>query len=220
MSDKLNELEKELEKILSKSYGSYENIEAAFNLGMKVAYELTNLKITDYKIKCLENKRSEEDRKDKFNESINKIEKLLLMIVRASVKEHINDMGSWTVEKNDRRGNADKFNDEIVNNFNVQYIGAGMTSYGGDFELDFEIVGELKSLLQRYDIYSNMNANLSNENGEEYDSLDSEDEVRRIRFLSLSTLQRLHNKTIEESEEIHAEISKLYMFKLLANKVN
>jgi hypothetical protein len=221
MSDELKEIEKKLEELIDKSYGRFENIEKAFNLGIQSANLLNKLEITDYKFKCLEDKRNEENKKEKFNEAIDKINKFLLKIIQRSAKETIRERGNWGIEKMDymRSTYVEKFSEETASKFNIQFVRADMQSYGGDFDLYFEILGELKELLQKYDIQGELKATLDNNDGEESTTLYEEEDVRYIRSVYLGTLQRLRDKEIEEIEEINNEIQKLYTFKILSTNI-
>jgi len=218
MSDKLQDLESELEKLINRCYGRFNEVDKAFNLGMQIANELTSLKITDYKIECLEYKHNEENKKEKFNEAIDKINKFLQKIIQISAKETIRERGNWGIEKMDymRSTYVEKFSEETASKFNIQFVRADMQSYGGDFDLYFEILGELKELLQKYNIQGELKATLDNNSGEESTTLYEEDDVRYIRSVYLGTLQRLRDKEIEEIEEINNEIQKLYTFKILS----
>ena len=221
MSDELKEIEKKLEELIDKSYGRFENIEKAFNLGIQSANVLNKLEITDYNFKCLEDKRNEENKKEKFNEAIDKINKFLQKIIQISAKETIRERGNWGIEKMDymRSAYVEKFSEETASKFNIQFVRADMQSYGGDFDLYFEILGELKELLQKYDIQGELKATLDNNDGEESTTLYDEEDVRYIRSVYLGTLQRLRDKEIEEIEEINNQIQKLYTFKILSTNL-
>lgn len=154
MSEKLKELEKEIVKLIDKNNGKFEYIQKAIYLGMSVANEISKNGFTDYKIKCLEDRRSEEDKKEKFYKAKNRINELLLTILRECVRAHIKENGSWDVGKKDynTEGYVEQFDDEIANKYNIQYLSAELTNYGGDFELNFEVTGELKELLEKHNI--------------------------------------------------------------------
>ena len=222
MSDKLKGLESELENLIDRSYGRFEVIEKAFNLGMQIANELTNLKITEYKINCLEDKRSEENKKERFNEAMERINKFLLKLVRGAVKEKINERGNWSVEKHDymRRNSLDSFSNEIVEKFNVQINNVDMESYGGDFELEFSVEGELKELFERNNIPKRFKASMGNSSGEEYDALYYEEDAEQIYSCYAEGLHRFTNKEIAEVDKFYDEVTKLFMFKILADDLS
>jgi hypothetical protein len=222
MSDKLQDLESELEKLVNRSYGRFNEVDKAFNLGMKIANELTNLKITDYKIECLEDKRSEENKKERFNEAMGRINKFLLKLVRGAVREKINESGNWSVEKRDymRSNSLDSFSNEIVEKFNVQISNVDMGSYGGDFELEFAVEGELKELFERNNIPKIFKASMGNSSGEEYDALYNEEDAEQIYSCYAEGLHRFNNVEIAEVDKFYDEVTKLFLFKILADDLS
>ena len=220
MSDKLKEIEAELAELIEhRSYGIYEDIDKAFNLGMKIANELNALQIKDYKIECLQKKRNEEDKRKAFGEAIAKINKFLEVIVKTCIREHVRKVGSWTIEKTTYSGSySDKFDSEISSKYGVQYAKADLESYGGDFEVEFEAVGELKELLEKYDLLGYISGRFNNSSGEEDETVYNEDEADYLYNTRLDTLIRLRDADIKEIEAIQHEIEKLYIFKILATE--
>jgi hypothetical protein len=218
MSEKLKELEVDLEKLIEKSYGRFDMLEKAFNLGLDIANELNRIGLKDYKIACIENKKNEELKKENFENAIYKIKELLLKVIRTSVKLYIVENESWTVEKKDylSYSHSELFDEDITDKFFIQYVSADMDSYGGDFELEFETTGELKSLLEKYDINGPIKARLGNDDGEEYTTLYEDECARRIRSANLPTLIRLRDKNIEDIDKIYNDISKIYTFQILS----
>lgn len=220
MSDKLKELELDLADLIGhKSYGIYEDIDKAFNLGMQIAKELNRLQIKDYKIECLEQKRTEEDKKDKFRTATEKINKFLEYIVKSCIREHVRKVGSWTIEKATYYGsNVDRFDGEISSKYGVQFAKADLESYGGDFEVEFEVLGELKEVLEKYDLIGYISGRFNNKSGEEEDTVYDENEAEYLYSTRLDTLIRLRDADIEKIEAIASEIEKIYMFTILARE--
>jgi len=219
MSEKLKELEAELAELIEhRSYGIYEDIYKAFNLGMQISNELNALHIKDYKIECLQNKRIEEDKRKAFGEAIAKINKFLEVIVKTCIREHVRKVGSWTIEKTTYSGGySDKFDSEISSKYGVQYVKADLESYGGDFEVEFEAVGELKELLEKHDLLGYISGRFNNSSGEEEETVYNEDEADYLYNTRLDTLIRLRDTAIEKIVEIQNEIEKIYLFKLIAS---
>jgi hypothetical protein len=219
MSDKLKDLESELEKLVDKSYGRFEDIDKAFNLGMQIANELNRLQIKDYKIECLEQKRTEEDKKDKFRVATDKINKFLEYVVKSCIREHVRKVGSWTIEKATYYGsNVDRFDGEITSKYGVQFAKADLESYGGDFEVEFEVLGELKEVLEKHDLLGYISGRFNNSSGEEEETVYDEDEAEYLYNTRLDTLIRLRDADIEKIEAIASEIEKIYVFKILARE--
>ena len=119
-----------------------------------------------------------------------------------------------------RSNSLDSFSNEIVEKFNVQINNVDMGSYGGDFELEFAVEGELKELFERNNIPKIFKASMGNSSGEEYDALYNEEDAEQIYSCYAEGLHRFNNVEIAEVDKFYDEVTKLFLFKILADDLS
>jgi hypothetical protein len=214
-SNKLIELEEKLAKLIEINHSA--GVEEAFYIGVEIGRELERSGASSYANKYIEERRTERHRIDISQTKIERVESFLLMLVKESIKNYLSEQGSWCVEKHDfmRDYNIPMFDDLTVAKFNVQFVKADMTNYGGDFELNFKVTGELKQIFDRYKLHDEFTADLGNSSGEESECIYNEGNLDRF-YCCQSYSLRCTNWTEKKHDEFYQEVTKPFMFLILS----
>lgn len=213
-NEKLNSLEQELEKLFE-GYGraDYEDV---FNLGIKFGRELERLGIKEYSAQHWDNRKKEYELHEQIQSKVKKVENFLAQLVRQSVKELIQENGSWTITKRHYGiAEVDQFTEEIIKKYQIKILKTDMESYGGDFEVTYQVVGELGDKFEKYNIYNQFTSLVYNENGEEeqsiYDVEDVDDYINRLTV----HVENSNDWQLDQYDVFLNDISKPFMFVLL-----
>jgi hypothetical protein len=207
-------LELELKNLFPK-YGLADQ-ESVFELGVKFGRQLERLGIENYEPEYWKQKKQEEALEQKIREKVDKVENFIAQLVRLSVKDLIREKGSWTIAKRDfGYGVRDQFSDETIEKYQIRIVDVDMESYGGDFEIRYEVVGELGEKFKKYKIYEQFTSLVYNENGEEEQSIYDVDNVDAY-IDRLTVHVRNSNKwEIDQYDVFLNDISKPFLFVLL-----
>lgn len=216
-TEKLTSLEQQLEKLFE-GYGrvDYEDV---FNLGIQFGRELERLGINEYKAQHWINSERELELHQQLQEKVKKIEEFMAQLVRWSVKELIQEQGSWTITKRHYGfGEIDQFSDEIIKKFQIKILKVNMETYGGDFEITYQVVGELEENFKKYKIYNQFTSLVYNETGEEEQTIyDVKDVDKYIDRLTVH-VRNSNDWELDQYDVFLNDISKPFLFELLQLK--
>ena len=215
MTTKIDDVNKKLEKLLYVD-GWRLDKEKLFNLGVELGRELERLKIIEYVSPVWESINNKKEHDEKVKKACEKIEDFIATLVKQSVKRHIEQTGSWSISK-DRGYSLEKFDDEIVKQYNIQVLNCSMETSGGEFTVSFGVEGKLLDLFEKFNIYEQFTVRIYNETGEEDQAVyDIEDVNEYIDSVSLVIRDR-NEWALERFDECLNEISKSYLFLLIKN---
>lgn len=213
MISKIDEINKKLENILSVSSWQLDR-EDLFNLGVELGRELEKLKINEYVSPVWESINNKNEHDEKVRRACEKIEDFIATLVKQSVKRHIEETGSWSISK-DGGYRLEKFDDEIVKQYNIQVLNCSMETYGGEFTVSFSVEGELLKLFEKFNIYEQFTVRIYNDTGEEDQTVYDVSDVNEY-IDSVSLVIRERNEwALERFDECLNEISKPYLFLLI-----
>ncbi len=213
MIAKIDEINKKLENILSVSSWQLDR-EDLFNLGVELGRELEKLKINEYVSPVWESINNKNEHDEKVRRACEKIENFIATLVKQSVKRHIEETGSWSISK-DGGYRLEKFDDEIVKQYNIQVLNCSMETYGGEFTVSFSVEGEMLKLFEKFNIYEQFTVRIYNDTGEEDQTVYDVSDVNEY-IDSVSLVIRERNEwALERFDECLNEISKPYLFLLI-----
>jgi hypothetical protein len=207
-------LELELKNLFPK-YGRTDE-ESVFELGVKFGRQLERLGIENYEPEYWKQKKQEELLKQQIRQKVDKVENLIAQLVRLSVKDLIRETGSWTIAKrNSGYGAIDQFSDETIEKYQIRILNVDMESYGGDFEIRYEVVGELGEKFKKYNIYEQFTSLVYNENGEEEQSIYDVDDVDAYIDRLTVHVENSNDWELDQYDVFLNDIAKPFMFVLL-----
>jgi len=213
MIAKIDEINKKLENILSVSSWQLDR-EDLFNLGVELGRELERLKINEYVSPVWESINNKNEHDENVRRACEKIEDFIATLVKQSVKRHIEETGSWSISK-DGGYRLEKFDDEIVKQYNIQVLNCSMETYGGEFTVSFSVEGELLKLFEKFNIYEQFTVRIYNDTGEEDQTVYDVSDVNEY-IDSVSLVIRERNEwALERFDDCLNEISKPYLFLLI-----
>ena len=144
------------------------------------------------------------------------VKEFIRQLIRLSVKELITESGSWTIEKGEYFSSTpEQFSDETVEKYQVQVKNVDMESYGGEFKVTFEVVGELGGKFKKYNIFHQVHSYIRNDNGEEEQTIYDANEVDRYIDNLTVYVQNSNNWSIEQYDEFIDDITKPFIFLLM-----
>lgn len=210
-------LEKELENIFS-NFGQADE-RSLFEIGIKFGRQLEKLGIENYESDYWEKQKQEQILENKIRQKEDQVENFIAQLVRLSVKELIRETGSWTIAKRNYGYEAlEQFSDETIAKYQIRVLSVDMESYGGDFEIRYELVGELAEKFKKYNVYEQFTSLVYNKNGEEEQSIyDVEDVDAYIDRLTVQ-VRKSNEWTLEQYDVFLNDISKPFLFLLLQTK--
>jgi hypothetical protein len=210
-------LEKELESLFPKFGHADER--SLFEIGIKFGRQLEKLGIEKYECDYWKKIQQEQILEQQIRKKEDQVENFIAQLVRLSVKELIRETGSWTIAKrNSGYGALEQFSDETIAKYQIRVLSIDMESYGGDFEIRYELVGELGEKFKKYNVYEQFTSLVYNENGEEEQSIyDVEDVDAYIGRLTVH-VRNSNEWALEQYDVFFNDISKPFLFLLLQTK--
>jgi hypothetical protein len=212
MENKFDDIEKKLREILSN--GLYADREELFNLGVELGRRFSEHKIDDFRLDTWINLEKNHNRVNLIIESERKIEEFIAKLLRLSILHQIKVNGSWSIARGGGYG-MDRFEDEVVEQFNVQVVNCEMDIDGGDFVVNFEVTGELARIFDKYNISKRFETVIINHHGTNdqqlYDTKDLRSYISNIN----AHIRNSNNWELDEYEKFLQEISKPFIFYIL-----
>jgi hypothetical protein len=208
----LNQLEDEIQKLFDN--GDLSDTRTAFEIGVKFGRELQQENINNYE--CIFWKKRDLLIKSKVTKAkeIYKINQLFHSLILKSIKEKIDEFGSWSISDNDSDLRWSKFSDDTVGKYCVQYTGTGVRSYD-DFNCTFKVTGKLRDLFNNYEVGEKLTSNITNTTGDSYmDICDKIFIIKNLKEIN-SCLEYKHDWPLEKLKAFHDALVKLFLFELI-----
>ena len=200
MKNNLTKIEEEL-KLHYKKFGT--DLEAIFNVGVKIGRELEINKLPDYRLDFFKNLEDLSNIQEKIRTTKRDVADLILKQIHNAIKEIISDGSSWTVGVGSYYRNDGKFSEDIVNKYCVKFLSAEQPQTHGHFDTYFEITGRLANTFEKYEYNNRIEVTLDNESGEDNVSIYDESDIDNLYSPNL-------NFYTDETQE---ELDKLIKFK-------
>ena len=207
-------LEKELESLFPEFVQADER--SLFEIGIKFGRQLEKLGIEKYECEYWKQQNIDRLLDDEIASKVAKVEMLVKQLVILSVKELITENGSWTIAKEKYFSSTpEKFSDETVNKYQVQVKNVDMESYGGEYKVTFEVVGDLGKKFKNYNVFNEVHTFISNDSGGEEQSIYDVERVDKYIDDFTVYVQNSNNWNIEQYDAFIDDISKPFIFLLL-----
>jgi hypothetical protein len=212
MANKIDEINIRLAAILNDGWAL--NKEQLFNLGVELGRELNSQNIDKFRLKVWSDIEKENLHEKEIRDAVKKIKDFIALLLRLSILEHIEEIGSWSIEKGGGYG-LSLFSDEIVKKYNIQVLSCDMESYGGEFIVNFKVTDELEKIFKKNNIYTKFDARIYNDDGEEEQTLY---DVKRLSDYIYGINAHIRNNNdwkLEKYNEFLQEISKPFLFLII-----
>jgi len=212
MENNLSKIEEEL-KLHYKNFGT--DIEAIFNVGVKIGRELELNKLPDYRLDFFKNLEDLSNIQEKIRALKKEVANLILQQIQNAVKEIISDGSSWTVGVTSYYRNDGKFSDEIVKKYCVNFLSAEQPQTHGHFDTHFEVTGRLGNTFEKYGYSNRIDVTLDNDSGEDNISIYNEDDVESFYSPSVNFHVEQTQEGLENLIKFKESIFKNLMFQII-----
>ncbi len=138
-----------------------------------------------------------------------KIDNFYGQLINNAIKEQIEQAGRWEVGVGAGTG---KFSDAIADKHSIQFIRGREAARAGEIELDFELIGDARAVLERFSMDTTVRVSLKTVGGEGKYMFDKKSDVRDLHVLDSDLWNSMEIYTREEFEDIYTQISKTYRF--------
>ena len=147
--------------------------------------------------------------------TIDSINKFLITLVQKSIKEYIEENGSWNISKGNWSSEYDEFSRKTIRKYCVQITSVDMTQYGGDFECKFKVVGKLAKLFKSHNVFNQFEVSITNDSGEEYTSISNTERCDRRVSTVHCYARNVNNWNADEYKNFLQVISKDFLFEII-----
>ncbi len=213
MTTQIIELEQKIQQLFDE--GKLRDIRTVFDIGVEFGSALQRNNVTTYDYVFWSELDKQNKKETEIRDAVSSINKFLLMLVRKSIAEYIDENGSWSISKGNWRSEYDEFDAKTLRKYCVQITYVNMSQYGGDFECRFKVVGKLAKLFKKNNIYTEFEVLVYNDNGEEetsiYEVSDIDSAVARLNC----HVRNINNWEVEQYKQFLNEISKDFLFDIL-----
>ena len=213
MTIQIIELEQKIQQLFDE--GKLRDIRTVFDIGVEFGSALQRNNVTTYDYVFWSELDKQNKKETEIRDAVSSINKFLLMLVRKSIAEYIDENGSWSISKGNWRSEYDEFDAKTLRKYCVQITYVNMSQYGGDFECRFEVVGKLAKLFKKNNIHTEFEVLVYNDNGEEETSIyEVSDIVSAVAGLNCH-VRNINNWEVEQYKQFLNEISKDFLFDIL-----
>lgn len=175
MNKTLQELETELDALLNERFADTSKV---YELGFEIGSYVTKNNIQNYQSQPLLDKKERNSNFDIKLEQNNKIDKLLILLIRLAFKEHFKTNGDgFEIIKRGSYIKSDQLSQQVCEKFGVKFNDTTIDKNGGEFEMHFDAVTWLATLFSQYNLNTDFVAILGNNDGEDYRYINSEDDI-------------------------------------------
>jgi hypothetical protein len=215
MSDNaLNEINAELETLVNTRRASNKEV---FDLGVKLGRLLERKEIADYECKFWIDSKNKDELFKIRSEALKSLHNVFLILIKAAIKEQINEVGNWVVIKSSESINYSKLTDAIVDKYGIQFKSCYVDTKEdlADFEVEFTTEGKMKLIFENFNLPVVIKASIERLNGGEETEFETADDVNFIRTAGSDISYRDTEITKEKIDAIINDISKLHFFLFL-----
>lgn len=213
MNSQLTQLEQKLQQLFDN--GKLRDIRTVFDIGVEFGSAIQSNNVVNYDYVFWSNLDKENKKENEIRDAVSSINKFLLMLVRKSIVEYIEENGSWSISKGNWSSEYDAFENKTLRKYCVQIDQVSMSQYGGDFECRFKVVGKLAKLFKKNNIHTGFEVLVYNDSGEEntsiYDVSDVDSSVSRLNC----NVRNVNNWELCQYKTFLNEISKDFLFEII-----
>ena len=213
MNIQLNELEAKIQQLFDD--GELRDSRAVFDIGVQFGTLLQSEKIENYDFVFWKKRNEESEAQREIYKAIDSINKFLITLVQKSIKEYIEENGSWNISKGNWSSEYDEFSRKTIRKYCVQITSVDMTQYGGDFECKFKVVGKLAKLFKSHNVFNQFEVSITNDSGEEYTSIRNTERCDRRVSTVHCYVRNVNNWSADEYKNFLQVISKDFLFEII-----
>lgn len=213
MNEKLNEIDKKL-KDYARSFRPIN--EELFNIGVELGRLLEAEKINSYRSPFFQQLEQQTDDRETKREIAEKIANLLLQMVVKANKEQLKETG-FVEYSAARYTSGSNLKDEISEKYSIKYRSITQTEVGGDFDIHFEVIGELKSIFEKHNVVPFFETTLYNSTGEDSEAMYSAESADKSFGVGAWSIRYSDKMTINELREFADSVEKNLLFLMMKN---
>jgi squalene cyclase len=213
MTTQIIELEQKIQQLFDE--GKLRDIRTVFDIGVEFGSALQRNNVTTYDYVFWSELDKQNKKETEIRDAVSSINKFLLMLVRKSIAEYIDENASWSISKGNWRSEYDEFDTKTLRKYCVQITYVNMSQYGGDFECRFKVVGKLAKLFKKNNIHTEFEVLVYNDNGEEETSIYEVSDINSAVARLNCHVRNINNWEVEQYKQFLNEISKDFLFDIL-----
>lgn len=176
MTNKIDEIANRV-KFYCDNKHSYD--EDLFNLGVELGRELERNNVQSYRPTVFIDFENKNNAYELLSIEFNRIESVIEFLIHTAIKKHMDIHGDFEFSKG---FTCTKLDSEIVDKFCVQLTQVTQQEYGGHFEAEFELSGDVLNLLKQYGIGKYVRCDVENTSGDEYETIYDTADISHIVF--------------------------------------
>lgn len=203
MTNKIDEIAKRV-----KEYCDYRHRydEELFNLGVELGMELQRNNIQSYRPPVFIEFEDKNNAYELLSIEFNRIENVIEFLIHTAINKHIDENGEFEFSKG---FTCRKFDSEIVDKFCVQLTQVTQQEYGGHFEAEFELSGDVLNLLKQYGIGKYVRCDVENTSGDEHETIYRTENISHIVFgIGLHINRHSGNWDVDKLRELAEKLEK------------
>ena len=176
-------MNKEIEEIANrvKKYcdNKHRYDEDLFNMGVELGRQLERNCIQSYRPTVFVEFEDKNNAYELLSNEFNRIENVIEFLIHIAIKKHMDKYGDIEFSKG---FTCTKFDEEVVEKFCVQLSRVTQQEYGGSFEAEFVLSGDVLELLKQCGIGEYVRCDIENTSGDEHETIYDTANIRHIVF--------------------------------------
>lgn len=153
--------------------------EELFNLGVELGRQLERNNIKSYRPTVFVEFEDKNNAYELLSNEFNRIESVIEFLIHTAIKKHIDAHGDFEFSKG---FTCTKFDSDIVEKFCIQLTRVTQQEYGGHFEAEFELSGDVLDLLKECSIAEYVRCDVENTSGDEHETIYRTENISNIVF--------------------------------------
>lgn len=142
--------------------------EELFNMGVELGRQLERNNIKSYRPSVFVEFENNNNAYELLSNEFNRIESVVQFLIHTAIKKHMDKYGDFEFSKG---FTCTKFDDETVDKFCVQLSRVTQQEYGGSFEAEFILNGDVLDLLKQCEIGEYVRCDVENTSGDDYETI-------------------------------------------------
>jgi hypothetical protein len=202
------------EKVSKHISGRFRDDVQLFNLGVELGRLLEKSAVAEFELPIFSELKEKSKVLAEKKLVVKKIEQKILYIVKAAHKEQIKVHGIIRYFTKSYLNWNEKLSNEISVKYQLQHLNTQQTEVKGDFNLNFELIGDLGDIFQKNSIPSSVLVTLANSTGGDSESLLYEHNADAFSSLQLKIDTYSDQHSLCELESFFDELEKFLLIHL------
>lgn len=192
--------------------------EDLFNMGVELGRLLQSQNISEFRPACFIEFDKQYSEFLSLADPIKNINGIFEVIVCNAIASQIEKTGEFIFAYKNREYQTTKFDDEVVEKFQIQIDSTTQEYSGAHIQITLKIVGALAEAFEKRGVRPVLQADVDCDTGENYEIMTTPELVRKINWVETALDARDKKMTKEILADIAAEIEPVYAWLLLSIK--